>query len=54
MASSKYRSRSRLDERLYVTLSTSQKERLFSLADREQISSAALVRRALNTLLAGN
>ena len=48
---SKYRKRAALSERLFIVISPEQKERLFGLADQNQVSAATQVRRALSDLL---
>lgn len=46
---SKYRARSPYDERLEIVLTAEQKQRVFEVADRQNISVGALIRRAIDT-----
>jgi predicted HicB family RNase H-like nuclease len=47
---SKYRNREPYGERLEIALTPEQKRRAFDLADRQNISVGALVRRAIDSL----
>ncbi len=47
---SKYRTRSAYGERLEIALTAEQKQRAFDIADRQNISVGALLRRAIDAV----
>lgn len=47
---SKYRTRSPYGERLEIALTAEQKQRAFDVADRQNISVGALIRRAIDAV----